>query len=188
MKHSRSSLFLMELIMAILFFSLTSAVCIRLFVRAHTISQDTINQNNALAQAQNLAEAWLAAEGEASGLTTLLSASGDILPELTPAEGTLPGDSSEGTPPTDAASEGIAAGSCYRLHFDSDWQPCASVPSGEPYYVAELTSYDSAESSSDPSSGHMIRALIRICTDDGSELYRLELVHHIAEKRGDFNE
>ena len=34
--HSGSSLFLMELILAILFFSVASAVCVQLFARAHT--------------------------------------------------------------------------------------------------------------------------------------------------------
>ena len=60
-KHSRSSLFLMELIIAILFFSLAGAVCIRLFVTAHSISQNTIARNHAITQTQNLAEAWLSA-------------------------------------------------------------------------------------------------------------------------------
>ena len=62
MKHSRSSLFLMELIIAILFFSLTGAVCIQLFVKAHLISRSTIELNHAIVQAQNLAEIWLSAD------------------------------------------------------------------------------------------------------------------------------
>ena len=37
----RSSLFLLELIIAILFFSLTSAVCVQFFARAHQISRQT---------------------------------------------------------------------------------------------------------------------------------------------------
>ena len=45
MKHSRSSLFLMEMIIAILFFSLASAVCIQLFARSHLLSTQTVNQN-----------------------------------------------------------------------------------------------------------------------------------------------
>ncbi len=39
LKNTRSSLFLMELIIAILFFSLGSAVCVRAFVQAHLTSQ-----------------------------------------------------------------------------------------------------------------------------------------------------
>ena len=44
----RSSLFLLELIIAILFFSLTSAVCVQIFVRAHLISRQTQELNTAL--------------------------------------------------------------------------------------------------------------------------------------------
>ncbi len=191
MKHSRSSLFLMELIMAILFFSLTSAVCIRLFVRAHTISQDTINQNNALTQAQNLAETWLATEGDMSELTALLAVSGGILPEVTPEGLTFSEGSSEDTLSKTASSADFRSQStpstgsiCLRLYFDSDWKPCLLAPSDTPFYMAELTSPENSVSSS----AHMISALIRICSSDGSELYRLELVHHIAEKKGDWNE
>ena len=35
----RSSLFLLELMIAILFFCLASAVCVQIFVKAHTISR-----------------------------------------------------------------------------------------------------------------------------------------------------
>ncbi len=71
MKHSKSSLFLMELIIAILFFSLTSTVCIRLFVRSHLISQQTINENHAINLVQNLAEGYLGTEGDLDALQQL---------------------------------------------------------------------------------------------------------------------
>lgn len=54
----RSSIFLLELMIAILFFSLASAVCIRLFVKSHTISQDTHNLNMALNQVSAAAEVF----------------------------------------------------------------------------------------------------------------------------------
>ena len=41
----RSGIFLLELMIVILFFSVTAAVCIQLFVKAHVISQDTRNLN-----------------------------------------------------------------------------------------------------------------------------------------------
>ena len=56
MHSSKNSLFLMELILSILFFTLTAAVCLQLFVKAHVLSQDTINLNHAVTQAQNFAE------------------------------------------------------------------------------------------------------------------------------------
>lgn len=73
MKHQsarRSSLFLMELILAILFFSLASAVCIRLFVKAHTIGNDTQNLNRAVTQSQSAAEILSGCDGNLSDLQT----------------------------------------------------------------------------------------------------------------------
>lgn len=71
MKPSKSSLFLLELIIALLFFSLASTVCIRLFVKAHTITVHTRNLNYAVTQAQNLAEAFLGLDGDMKQLQTL---------------------------------------------------------------------------------------------------------------------
>lgn len=94
MKHSRSSLFLMEMIIAILFFSLASAVCIQLFAKSHTLSKQTVNQNQAVIQAQNLAECYLALEGDFEHITVLL--------------GLADADTSSG---------------CLKLYFDTDWAP-----------------------------------------------------------------
>ena len=44
----RSSLFLLELMIAILFFCLASAVCVQIFVKAHTTSRETQELNTAL--------------------------------------------------------------------------------------------------------------------------------------------
>lgn len=44
MKHSKSGLFLMELIVAFLFFSLASAICVQLFVKADTINEESIRK------------------------------------------------------------------------------------------------------------------------------------------------
>lgn len=74
MKHQsvrRSSLFLMELILAILFFSLAGAVCIRLFAKAHTIGNDTQNLNMAVTQAQSAAEILSGGDGTFSDLQEL---------------------------------------------------------------------------------------------------------------------
>ena len=72
MKHSKSSLFLMELIIALLFFSLASTVCIRLFVKAHSLSAQTVDQNYAVNYAQNMAEAFLGCDGDLPALQALL--------------------------------------------------------------------------------------------------------------------
>ena len=52
----RSSLFLLELIIAILFFCLASAVCVRFFVKSHLIERDTTALNHAANYASSVAE------------------------------------------------------------------------------------------------------------------------------------
>lgn len=64
MKPSKSSLFLMELIISILFFSIASAVCIQLFVKAHLLNNRTQEQNQTVVWSQNLAELWRAYDGD----------------------------------------------------------------------------------------------------------------------------
>lgn len=61
----------MELIIAILFFSLASTVCIQLFVKSYIISTDTVDKNNSIIQAQNLAESYLGFEGDFTQIARL---------------------------------------------------------------------------------------------------------------------
>lgn len=49
----RSNLFLLELILAIFFFSLAAAVCMQLFVKARSLSDQASLQNHALVEAKN---------------------------------------------------------------------------------------------------------------------------------------
>jgi hypothetical protein len=71
MKSSRLSLFLMELIIAIFFFSLSAGVCVRLFVSAHTLSERTENLENAVMWTQNLSEAFVAKKGDLKAIAKL---------------------------------------------------------------------------------------------------------------------
>ena len=95
MRHSKSHLFLMELIIAILFFALSSTVCIQLFIKSYTLNKNTVNQNQAVIHAQNLAESYLACNGSVVEIANVLSS---FHPEL--------------------AQNTIA------IYFDSDWQVC----------------------------------------------------------------
>ena len=63
---SKSGLFLIELILSIFFFIIAMAVCLQLFVKAHTLSQDTIAMNHAILWTQNLAELFLGNDGDFS--------------------------------------------------------------------------------------------------------------------------
>lgn len=71
-----SSLFLMELILAILFFSITSAVCVQLFVKSHLLSQDSWMLTHAVSECSSVAEICSTAD-DASSAITLIS---DIYP------------------------------------------------------------------------------------------------------------
>ena len=93
----RSSLFLLELIIAILFFSLTSAVCVQIFVRAHLISRQTQELNTALEKVSGFSEVFLA------------------------------GDSFSALLPEDASVSENADGSAeYLVFYDKNWQLCSS--------------------------------------------------------------
>lgn len=52
----RSSLFLFELMIAILFFILSATVCICLFVKSHTLESENIDRNHAVSSAISVAE------------------------------------------------------------------------------------------------------------------------------------
>lgn len=54
--RKNSSLFLMELILAILVFSMASTACIQLFVKAHVLTDKSIALNQSIIKCQNLAE------------------------------------------------------------------------------------------------------------------------------------
>ncbi len=52
----RSSLFLLELIIAILFFSLAATVCVRFFVESHTLERQSVDLGRSVSVAASVAE------------------------------------------------------------------------------------------------------------------------------------
>ena len=54
--HSRTSIFLMEIIISVLLFSLASAVCVKLFVHTHIRNNDTHALTRAISEAQSVTE------------------------------------------------------------------------------------------------------------------------------------
>ena len=70
-RRHRSSLFLLELILVIFFFSLASAVCIQLFVKAHLTEQETKALNHAIPLAESAAEAFHSVSGNLEELAAL---------------------------------------------------------------------------------------------------------------------
>lgn len=67
----KSSLFLMELILAIAFFTIASAVCMQLFVKSHLLGNETRELNQAVNLATSAAESFRQCDGSAEELLAL---------------------------------------------------------------------------------------------------------------------
>lgn len=62
--HSKTPLFLMELIIMLLVFSVSAAICLQVFAGARRISDESHRLDIAVMQAQTAAECWKAAHGD----------------------------------------------------------------------------------------------------------------------------
>ncbi len=78
-----SSLFLMELILAILFFSVTSAVCVQFFVKSHLLSRDSKILSQAVNECANIAEIYDASDSIDDALLSLADAYPDLVSKET---------------------------------------------------------------------------------------------------------
>lgn len=63
-RGSKSSLFLMELIMAVLIFTVAATICIQMFVRSHTLSEESVRLNYAVVWCESMAESFYATDGD----------------------------------------------------------------------------------------------------------------------------
>jgi len=75
MTKSKTSLFLMELIIVILFFSIASAVCVQLFFKAHEIDVSTDKLSHSNIVIQNLAECFYGTDGRLNEIKNAYSGS-----------------------------------------------------------------------------------------------------------------
>lgn len=57
-RYNKASLFLMEMIIAIMFFALSSAICIQVFVKAKTINEESLQKSHAAMIASNIVETY----------------------------------------------------------------------------------------------------------------------------------
>lgn len=74
MKHAHSSLFLMEMMVVILFFSLTSAICVHLFAQSYQTAKHSEELTNSVLQAESAAELYKSAAGDLQQTADLLAA------------------------------------------------------------------------------------------------------------------
>lgn len=168
MKSSKSSLFLLELIIAILFFSIASAVCIQLFAKAHTLDIKTGEQNQTIVWSQNLAELWRAGDGD------LLFVEAQLKTDyLFPENSVILCSASDAASP-DAASRTLT------LYFDKNWN---FTGSNAAYSIVLKTD-------SKPADDALLHASISFFknAEEGEPFYRLPLQLHISDKEDRRNE
>ena len=110
MKHSKSSLFLMEFIVALFFFTMACAVCVQFYTKCFRISHLSVNQNHACIWASNLAELWYDSLEEAEDHYT------DYLLDTLSASEKIPEDVIVYPGYVDAGSPVLC------LYFDADWK------------------------------------------------------------------
>lgn len=63
----------MELIMSILFFTLATTVCIQMFVKSHTLSEESVTLNHAVIICQSLADSFYGYDADMNQIATSYS-------------------------------------------------------------------------------------------------------------------
>ncbi len=159
MKHKNkarsSSLFLMELILAILFFSVASAVCVQIFVKSHMMSKDSSALNHAVNECTSMAEVLDTADSIPEGIA--------LLKTLYP-DGSFPEQGTE-TGTNDAAE--------LFFYYDSRFEPCT-----EEAHNYTLSLHLSQEDDT-------LTARMDVTEASGESIYRLETKYHIARRKSD---
>lgn len=154
MRSSKNSLFLMELVLSILFFALTGAVCLQLFVKAHTLSQDTINLNHAVTISQNYAEIFLACNGSLAEFPSYFGEQKDSQTIITDQTGNV---------------------SSFCLLYDEKWNPYPTAHDTSSSFCATI-SYTSDDTPS------MRNARILVSDASGQEIYSLAISKYVGEE------
>lgn len=70
--HSKTPLFLMELVLMLLIFSLSAGICLQIFAKAKRISIESRELDDALLESQKAAEYWKATQGDLQQTAALL--------------------------------------------------------------------------------------------------------------------
>ena len=111
--NRHSSMFLMEIMIAILFFSLVSAICLRIFTASRQMGQDTNDLNMAVNQSENIAEL----------LTYSLKSPESSSMDMKGTSGFL----------TSEYPDIAVDGNCLTIYYDASWNCCTS--GNATYYI-----------------------------------------------------
>lgn len=161
-----SSLFLLELILAILFFSIASAVCVQIFVKSHLLSADAQALNLAVSECSGAAEVISASEGTDDAAALLQ----ETYPNGTLTQADHPESAGASMQADVQNTEENAAACAFHVYYDEDMQPCA-----EKAAIYQMTILLAEEET-------MLTAEIRMTDDD--LIYELAVNHHIQRRAG----
>ena len=158
-----SSLFLIELILAILFFSVASAVCVQLFVKSHLLSTDSNALNHAVNECANVAEIVASAERAEDVLNAL--------------EALYP-DASRPEAGTDT-QDNLFNGTIF-VFYDNAFVACKEGTEAEYFLAIHLTEEENTLQA------HMQMSKMENPQDlaraDGQIVFELETTHHVARR------
>mgnify|MGYP007123082756 CR=1 FL=1 len=160
-----SSLFLMELILAILFFSVASAVCVEFFVKSHLMSQDSEKLTRAVNECSGAAEIVCTSDSLAEGLS--------LLQQQYP-EGEYPDLGNYDFAGSPVGAGDLDAKADVKIYYDDFFVPCEE--SAAAYVLGiHLTQKE-----------QMIEAVVEMREEGDREadlpVYQLNTKHHIARR------
>lgn len=163
-RANTSSLFLLELILAIFFFTAASAVCVQFFVESHILNRDSRTLDHAVSECSGIAEAMYAADSIQEGIALLKA----IYPQ-----GEYPAARNDFDAGDGIATESNLVEADIFLYFDADFAICEE--SGAAYVLSLRLSEQN----------RMLDATMEVRRMDepaGDAIYGLEANHHIARR------
>lgn len=154
--NSRSSLFLMEIMLAVLFFSIAGALCLQMFAKSHQMSDDTVNLSMAANHVQNTAELLKHAASPSQETET---------------DNFFPGRILEQYPHADNTSDYVA------VYFDQDWNHCTRE---QGVFCMEITPLPKTENTED---SHLFCCTLSVSkTESNESIYSFDLKLHIPNR------
>lgn len=157
---SRSGLFLLELIISILFFSLASAVCIQLFVKAHLLDKNNRELTHSVKLTENFAEVFTSVKGDVSMLSSIY-------------------------PDADITTDSIYEKQDFSMYYNAEWNSCHSTEAS--YHLT--VSFASEECSAGVMYHANISMIDLTASDDTSmNIYSLPISIYISSQGGSNHE
>jgi len=153
--NSKTSLFLMELIIVILFFSISAVVCVQLFVNAYSTNESTKKTAQGTVIVQNLSEQFLGCDGDLDAVRALYDG---------------------------ASVRGGDSESALSIGFDEEWNEVGADEAAA--FVASMSVSDSAGNpcaggdAAEP--GTMMIATVEVCeTETGNSIASQDVKYHV---------